>query len=114
MVHEAASRHCYRYILNASATTLPFSDASFPTVVSNCVIEHIPDLDRTLAEISRILRPGGRFIFGVPSDRFAEFFLGSTLLRQWGVPGLAAEYGGWFNRHSRHYHSYSPQEWEQK
>jgi len=114
IVKEAASRHVYQHVMVASATAMPFADASFSTVISNCVIEHIPDLDSALAEIHRVLRPGGRLAFTVPSHYFAEFLLGSTLLRRLGALHLAVGYGRWFNRHSRHYHTYAPEVWERR
>ena len=38
-------------------------DASFDFVVSTLVLCSVPDLDATLAEIRRVLRPGGRLVF---------------------------------------------------
>ncbi len=45
---------------------LPFEDASFEVVISNVVFEHIADLGPTLAEIARVLRPGGVLIAMFP------------------------------------------------
>jgi arsenite methyltransferase len=39
---------------------LPFADATFDVVISNGVIDLIPDKDAVFAEIQRVLRPGGR------------------------------------------------------
>jgi arsenite methyltransferase len=39
---------------------LPFADASFDVVISNGVIDLIPDKDAVFSEIARVLRPGGR------------------------------------------------------
>jgi SAM-dependent methyltransferase len=41
---------------------LPFSDASFDAVSAQYMLYHVPDLDRGLAEIARVLRPGGRLV----------------------------------------------------
>lgn len=38
---------------------IPFDDASFDLVISNQVFEHVEDLDRVLAETTRVLRPRG-------------------------------------------------------
>jgi SAM-dependent methyltransferase len=38
---------------------IPFADASFDLVVNNQVMEHVEDLDQVLAEIDRVLKPGG-------------------------------------------------------
>ena len=45
---------------------LPFADQSFDVVLSFQVIEHVPDVDRYLAEIGRVLRPGGIFVVATP------------------------------------------------
>ena len=39
---------------------LPFEDESFDVVISNGVIDLIPDKDAVFAELERVLRPGGR------------------------------------------------------
>jgi ubiquinone/menaquinone biosynthesis C-methylase UbiE len=46
--------------LEAEAERLPFEDASFDVVISNGVIDLIPDKDAVFAELFRVLRPGGR------------------------------------------------------
>lgn len=45
---------------------IPFGDGSFDLVVSNQVLEHVEHLDKVLSEISRVLRPGGKFLFLFP------------------------------------------------
>jgi arsenite methyltransferase len=44
----------------AEAETLPFADESFDVVISNGVIDLIPDKDTVYSEIYRVLVPGGR------------------------------------------------------
>ena len=46
--------------LEADAERLPFEDASFDVVISNGVIDLIPDKDAVFSEIFRVLVPGGR------------------------------------------------------
>ena len=46
--------------VESEAEQLPFADASFDVVISNGVIDLIPDKDAVFAEIFRVLRPGGR------------------------------------------------------
>jgi arsenite methyltransferase len=46
--------------LEAEAERLPFPDGSFDVVISNGVIDLIPDKDAVFAELFRVLRPGGR------------------------------------------------------
>jgi SAM-dependent methyltransferase len=47
-------------IVEGSAERMPFADASFDVVISNGVIDLIPDKDAVFSEIVRVLRPGGR------------------------------------------------------
>jgi SAM-dependent methyltransferase len=44
----------------------PLDDASFDAVLCTQVLEHVVDIDHTLSEIRRVLRPGGRVIITVP------------------------------------------------
>jgi len=41
---------------------LPFGDAEFDVVVAAWMLYHLPDLDRGLAEIARVLKAGGRLV----------------------------------------------------
>jgi SAM-dependent methyltransferase len=112
---EAARRPgVYALVAYASATALPFVDGSFNTVVSNCVIEHIPDNEAVLKEISRVLKIGGTFAATLPSEHFTGYLLGSTLFRRFGLSRLSLAYGDFFNRISHHYHVYAPGVWREK
>jgi len=46
--------------VESEAERLPFADMSFDVVISNGVIDLIPDKDAVFAELFRVLRPGGR------------------------------------------------------
>jgi SAM-dependent methyltransferase len=46
--------------VEAEAERLPFSDESFDVVISNGVIDLVPDKDAVFAELYRVLAPGGR------------------------------------------------------
>jgi len=50
-------------VSDAAGESLPFRDASFDVVVSTLVLCTVRDVDATLAEVRRVLRPGGRFVF---------------------------------------------------
>ena len=110
-VRQSAARRAYCRVLVASGTRLPFPDCAFQTVISNCVLEHIPDVDAVVREAHRVLRPGGRFVLTVPSHLFPEMLFWSTFFRRVGLKRLGRAYGAWFNRHSRHYHCDSPEQW---
>jgi ubiquinone/menaquinone biosynthesis C-methylase UbiE len=52
-----------REVVQAPAEKLPFEDASFDTVGLTFVLCTVPDPDAALAEIARVLKPGGRLLF---------------------------------------------------
>ena len=54
-------------VLEVSGVELPFPAGSFDLVVSFDVFEHIRDSDAHLREVSRLLRPGGRYLMQTPS-----------------------------------------------
>jgi len=47
----------------AFADELPFADDAFDAVVACLVFEHIDEMDEAIAEVARVLEPGGRFCF---------------------------------------------------
>lgn len=68
---------------------IPFPDATFDLVVNNQVLEHVEDLDRELAGIHRVLKPGGAALSLFPSrDVWREGHIG--------IP-----FAHWFGRGSR-------------
>ena len=62
-IEEAVRRGGGPRYLRSGAEALPFDDGSFDAVVCCLVFEHIDALDEALAEVARVLRPGGRFVF---------------------------------------------------
>lgn len=49
-----------------SAEQLPFQNESFDLIYSSHVLEHIPDINKALSEMSRVLKPGGIFFCVTP------------------------------------------------
>jgi 2-polyprenyl-3-methyl-5-hydroxy-6-metoxy-1,4-benzoquinol methylase len=56
------------------AEALPWGDASFDLVILDNVLEHVRDREKTLAEIRRVLRPGG-FLYMVTPKPFSVYSL---------------------------------------
>jgi ubiquinone/menaquinone biosynthesis C-methylase UbiE len=50
-------------VVEAPATRLPFDDGSFETVVATLVFCSVDDVPAALAEVDRVLAPGGRLLF---------------------------------------------------
>jgi SAM-dependent methyltransferase len=72
-ISPSARRFFHKPFVEASATDMPFPDNSFDAVWSIWVLEHIPNPDRALREIRRVVKPGGVILlhpaFGV--NRYA-------------------------------------------
>jgi SAM-dependent methyltransferase len=60
---EARRRGGGPHYVRAGAGALPFRSGTFDGVVACLVFEHVDDLDGGIAEIARVLEPGGRFAF---------------------------------------------------
>jgi ubiquinone/menaquinone biosynthesis C-methylase UbiE len=73
------------------AESLEFDDASFDFVVSVHAIEHIPPLDEALAEMARVLKPGGRAVFIYPAEPIQGLYAIPTSVILHGTPFKARE-----------------------
>ena len=58
-----ADAHVLVLLVRASAERLPFADAAFDTIVMTWTLCSIPEPSAALAEMRRILKPGGRLLF---------------------------------------------------
>jgi SAM-dependent methyltransferase len=114
VLREARERGAYRLLARSLGDALPFASEHFATVVSNSVLEHIPAVEPVLAEITRVLRRGGRFIFCVPGDHFTELLFFAQIFRRLRLKGLARAYEGYFNRISRHRHCDGVDVWQSR
>lgn len=76
--------HAIRYDVGVGED-LPYADAAFDAVVCVDVLEHVSDLDRVLAEVARVLKPGGLFLYDTinrnPLSLFAAITVAEDLLR---------------------------------
>ncbi len=55
-------------VLRGDARSLPFPDDTFDVVITSEVLEHIQDDVTAIAEMARVLKPGGRFAATVPAQ----------------------------------------------
>ena len=73
------------------AEALDFADDSFDVVVSVHAIEHIPELEAALEEMSRVLRPGGRVLFIYPAEPIMGLYAIPTSVILHGNPWRARQ-----------------------
>jgi len=55
------------FCFQGDVRSIPFEDSTFDTVVATEVLEHLPDLDTAMKEITRVLKPGGIVVASVPN-----------------------------------------------
>jgi SAM-dependent methyltransferase len=109
---RAKKRKMYRDLIRASALAVPLPDAGCQTVIANSVLEHIQDLSGVMREVHRLLKPGGRFYFSVPSSNFDRLSFLSRVLEGLGFAMSAKRYRAFYNGFWRHHHYFSIEGWE--
>jgi SAM-dependent methyltransferase len=113
-VGRAIGRGVYSRALVADAARMPFQNASFNTVVSNCVMEHIPDIDRVLSEVRRVLKPGGRLFITVPSEYWNSESYFSGIFKSLGLDFAARLYHRLLDKASKHFHVDDQSVWKNR
>lgn len=92
-VKHAITQGRLKLALAADGRHLPLKDGCIATVIANSVLTHVPDIDRLIAEVSRILRSNGKFLASVPGPAFENQFVWVRVFRSLGIPWLAQRIG---------------------
>lgn len=90
MVELTVARGVEAFIADVQA--LPFPDASFDVAIAAWMLYHVPNVDRALAELARVLRPGGRLVVATNANDHLLELRQLVGLQGWDLP-FAAEDG---------------------
>jgi SAM-dependent methyltransferase len=102
----AQAERLYERVHTSSAAVIPEPDASFDFVMSISVMEHIAEIEHTLSEVARVLRPGGLLITTVPSAGFHDCLRGPLL------PGVSrSDYLARLDRRVAHLRYWTSDDW---
>ncbi len=113
-LQEASRSGAYLKTIRCEGSDIPFPDRSFQTIISNSVLEHIPDVDAVVIEAGRVIKPGGTFIFCVPNHQFLGNLSISNFLDRIHIRFAANWYRAFFNKISRHHHCDAPPIWQER
>jgi ubiquinone/menaquinone biosynthesis C-methylase UbiE len=78
-IEEAKKEKIYKKITLYDGNKIPYPDSHFQTVISNCVLEHLSNLNQSLKEIYRVLKPNGYFFTSVMTDQWENYLFGSKI-----------------------------------
>lgn len=101
----------YGELIECQGAGIPKPDGTYHTVFSNSVLEHIPDVMPVFREAHRLLAPGGKFYFTVPSADFERYTWINLALEILGLTAQSLAFRKFFNRFWRHYHAYDVPGW---
>ena len=95
-------RRIHPNLVNGTVFQLPFKDESFETVICSELLEQLDDRQKAMAELVRVLKPGGRLILGTPDHGRLSWRLIKPIY-QWIIPGgYASEHITPWNRKDLH------------
>lgn len=112
-IKENKKTDTYKGLVMADACVMPYKNKVFGSIFSNCVIEHISDLDKVLKEVHRVIKDRGIIIFTVPSHNFGDFLFFSVLFNGLGLKCLAKWYKTKRNKLLNHFHCYDHNRWRE-
>ena len=69
--------------------SIPFEDNSFDAIIANMMLYHVPDLQKALSEVRRVLKPDGKFYCATYGEHGIMEFINDTLRHQ----GIRGEIG---------------------
>ena len=108
----SAKRYNYYFgLICTEGNHLPYKKNSYKTIISNSVLEHIPDVDSVIREVVRVLLLGGKFIITVPNSNFTNNLSIAKFFDKLGIKLFANGYRRFFNWISRHRHPDPTEQW---
>jgi len=75
ILSEAQKYNLYDKLKIYNGKNIPFPDNYFDTIISNCVFEHLPNLESNLEELNRVLKKKGILYTTVMTNKWEEYVI---------------------------------------
>lgn len=102
-LYVAAKGKMYKNLTLADARELPFSDNSYSSIISISTFEHIPNTEKLLSEMYRVLKPNGILAITMETEEVDQNTFYRPMLRKVGLSFLSnwltSAYNSYFHRH---------------
>lgn len=110
-IAKATSSGKYKKTIIADARNMPFANNTFNTIISISTLEHIQNNLQVFKEAYRILKPGGKLYYTVPTDKLASGLLSVNVLNFLGLKKLSEIYFRIYNKVFKHVFLPSEKTW---
>lgn len=102
-IKESVQTNRYKRLEVYDGATIPFAARTFGTIISNCVFEHVPHIEKSVQEMYRVTKKNGILMTSVMCSSWSNNLLGRKI--------LGKKYINWFNRIQHHDSLFSKNEW---
>lgn len=102
-INESPQTNIYKKLTIYDGITIPYKANLFGTIISNCVFEHVPQIEKSVQEMHRITKKGGYLMTTVMCSSWSNNLLGGKI--------FGNIYIDWFNRMQHHDSLLSKREW---
>ena len=100
---EAKQNRIYKKVVYYDGRKIPFPDNYFSTIIANCVFEHLPNLQSSLKELNRVLKPDGYLLTTVMNNKWNNYLFGKKF--------FGKKYCNFMKNNQQHINLFSTQKW---
>jgi ubiquinone/menaquinone biosynthesis C-methylase UbiE len=110
----AESTGRYERLVQADMAAIPLPDEYFSSVLCNCALQRVDNVDDVLKEVARVLRPDGTFCFTVINEDFEKHHFFPFVFRKLKLVRFAEAYRRFYNRVFCHHHCFGRDSWQER
>lgn len=104
-IEEAKDKGVYKKLKTYDGLTIPFKKDTFDSAISNCVLEHIPEIQTSVNEVCRVIKPQAYFLTGVMTNNWERF--------QFGPQFFGDYYKKKMRKQQEHFNLFTQDQWDE-